>query len=109
MTKQEFDESGAVQPPAEHRAQREAAQRNRGRNGRPAAVGCGEPVHRQIRAGGGAIGDRRAADQNDQRSERADDDRIDEDLEDAEQTLTNRIVRVRARVRDRRGAESRFV
>ena len=103
---QELDAPGAVQAPADDGGKREAAERHRREDGRPAAVGGREAGDGQLRACRAAVAHRHTAAQDDHGGQGADDDGIGKDLEDAEHSLLDRLVGVGAGVGDGACAEA---
>ena len=110
QTAQILDAARAVQRPAEDRGEGEHHQRDRNEErGELHAEDRGEGARDQLAAGLDAPGDVHAADDDGQRGERADDDRVDEHLEDAVQALVDGALRFGGGVRDGGGAETGLV
>ena len=107
--KEELGAPRAVQPPAKHRGKGKADKGHGNENRRKIAIDGSKRLRRQLHAHVSAVGNRHAADENDQRRQCAHEDGIEKNLHNAHQALFRRVGNLRRSVGDGRGTHPRLI
>ena len=107
--KEELGAPRTVQPPAKHRGKGKADEGHGNENRRKIAIDSSKRLRRQLHAHVSAVGNRHAADENDQRCQCTHEDGIEKNLHNAHQPLFRRVGNLRRSVGDGRGTHASLI